>query len=184
MTDRQPPSLGELLDHALKRSKLTQNAAAAAAGISGPRWRQIANGYETKAGMRIPVVGPDETVARMALAVGVTSDALRAAGRDGAANELEDMVEEFNPDNPFAKTEVAEGLATYSNEELLSEVARRVAFYQPATPGVLIKLHRERQPAPTNDGGYDPDIHERYAADPDKAPTDEDLRARSDSDGT
>lgn len=71
------------------RPKLSQNRAAKAIGLSGNRWRHIEKGFQTvAAGIKAPVMGPADTLAKMAQLVGVTSDELIAAGRQDAADEL------------------------------------------------------------------------------------------------
>ena len=72
------PPLGALIEGARKRRRLSQNAAAAAAGISGTHWRRVVQGEP----------GTAETVARMAHAVGVTPAELEQVGRGDAADEL------------------------------------------------------------------------------------------------
>lgn len=80
---------GELLASALKIKGISARTAATQAGMSDARWRQIVNGYASAgAGQTIEVVGPDETIARMARVVGVTPEQLRAAGRGTAADLL------------------------------------------------------------------------------------------------
>lgn len=69
--------------------RLSGRAAAAAAGISDGRWRQIVNGYLSAGRQQyIPVVAPPETLARMARVVGVTPEQLADVGREDAAGEL------------------------------------------------------------------------------------------------
>lgn len=73
----------------MKNKGLSARAAASQAGMSDARWRQIVNGYASAgAGQTIEVVGPDETIARMARVVGVTPEQLREAGRPAAADLL------------------------------------------------------------------------------------------------
>lgn len=62
-------------------------------GLSDARVRQIINGYRTESGQTIQIVGPPETVARMAYALGVTPDQLENAGRSDAASSLRDVIE-------------------------------------------------------------------------------------------
>lgn len=88
MTEPQNPSLEDVFDRALQLSGLSQNAAAKAAGITGPRWRQIVSGVEKKGGMQVPTRGPAETLARMASVVGVSAATLRRLGRPDAALAL------------------------------------------------------------------------------------------------
>jgi hypothetical protein len=69
--------------------RLSGRAAAAAAGISDGRWRQIVNGYLSAGRQQyIPVVAPPDTLARMAKVVGVTAEQLVGVGREDAAGEL------------------------------------------------------------------------------------------------
>lgn len=69
--------------------KLSARAAAARAGISDGRWRQIANGYiSVGTGHYAPVIAPADTLARMAKVVGVTPEQLADVGREDAAGEL------------------------------------------------------------------------------------------------
>jgi len=57
---------GKLIDEARKVKGISQRKAADLAGISDSRWRQIVNGYVTVGvGEKVPVVGPDETIAKM-----------------------------------------------------------------------------------------------------------------------
>lgn len=93
MTTRpSPPPEGQRITAALKRTKLSARRAAARAGISDARWRQITSGYQMVSGNPIPVRdAPAETVARMALVVGVTPEELED-DRPDAAGELRRLV--------------------------------------------------------------------------------------------
>lgn len=85
--EQQPE--GRLIADALLSKKLSARAAAAAAGISDTRWRHIVSGYQPAGqGNYIPVHGPADTLARMAMVVGVTADQLAGVGRSDAAGEL------------------------------------------------------------------------------------------------
>lgn len=87
-TELQRPE-GALIENALRMKNMSGRRAAEQAGISDARWRQIVNGYMSAGGgQSVPVVGPPETVARMARVVGVTADQLREAGRADAADLL------------------------------------------------------------------------------------------------
>lgn len=86
----QPPE-GKLISEAMKRRGMSARAAAQAAGISDTRWRHIVAGYQPVQDLFVPVSGPAETVARMARAVGVTSDELRRVGRGDAADQLDKL---------------------------------------------------------------------------------------------
>lgn len=80
---------GALIERALKLKGLSVRQAAPEAAISDARWRQIMNGHASAGpGHVMPVVGPDDTIARMARVAGVTPDQLRDAGRADAADLL------------------------------------------------------------------------------------------------
>lgn len=79
---------GALIEKALRMKGLSARQAATDAGMSDARWRQIVSGYQSISGQLVPVVGPDETIARMARVVDVTPDQLREAGRPDAADLL------------------------------------------------------------------------------------------------
>lgn len=85
------PAEGLLLAESLRRSGLSQRKAAALAGITEGRWRQIVTGFQGVGGVRAPVTGPADTLARMALAVGVDADDLANAGRPDAADVLRSL---------------------------------------------------------------------------------------------
>lgn len=92
MTERpEAPPEGELIKAALEASPLTQRAAARRAGISDTRWRQIVSGYQAIGGVKVPFRTRDETLARMAHAVGVSPEQLEAVDRAGAADALRDL---------------------------------------------------------------------------------------------
>ncbi|WP_327290242.1 helix-turn-helix domain-containing protein [Streptomyces sp. NBC_01198] len=82
------PPEGQLIKQALVGSRLSQREAARRAGISETRWRQLVSGYQLVSRAKVPVRSPDDTLARMARAVGVTAEQLAGAGREGAAAVL------------------------------------------------------------------------------------------------
>jgi len=89
-TRQDQPAEGRLIEEARKRLRLSQNAAAKLAGMSGTRWRQIVYGQASGGpGIKNPVRGNAVTLAAMAEAVELRPDDLRQAGRDDAAHELE-----------------------------------------------------------------------------------------------
>lgn len=88
------PPEGTLITAALKRTKLSARAAARQAAISDARWRQITSGYQTVSGTQVPVRAPADTLARMALVVGVTPEQLAEAGRQDAADALREILED------------------------------------------------------------------------------------------
>lgn len=101
MTDIEQPRWAALIEQKRKemRPSLSARKAADRAGLSEGRWRQIVKGYQSTGGGRIPVVGPAETVARMAQVVGLSPDELAEAGRPDAADELRRAIAEF-PNTP------------------------------------------------------------------------------------
>lgn len=83
--DLQQKPEGRLIEAAAKASGLSVRKLAANAGMSDTRWRQIVKGHQPgPGGSPIPVHAPALTLARMAVAVGVTADQLAAAGRSDA----------------------------------------------------------------------------------------------------
>ncbi|WP_329177490.1 helix-turn-helix domain-containing protein [Streptomyces sp. NBC_01477] len=84
------PPEGLLIKRAQVAARLSQREAAKRAGLSEARWRQLVSGFQLVSRTKVAVRSPDETLARMARAVGVTAEQLEAAGRDGAANTLRD----------------------------------------------------------------------------------------------
>jgi len=82
---RQPRE-GRLIEDAAKASGLSVKKLAANAEISDTRWRHIVRGYQPAPGGGVnPVTAPANTLARMALAVGVSADDLARTGRTDAA---------------------------------------------------------------------------------------------------
>lgn len=114
------PAEALLIDSAQKSviPKLSMRKAAEMAGISEGRWRQIVKGYQGTGTGRLPVVAPDETVARMALVVGVTADQLEDAGRPDAATVLRHLL----ADSERPDVELSE----VSTDRLLGEIRRRI----------------------------------------------------------
>lgn len=75
--------------------------AAAAAGISDTRWRQIEHGMRQVRGEPVQEIGPSPTVAAMAAVVGATPADLEAAGRPDAAGELAAILEALDGAGSF-----------------------------------------------------------------------------------
>lgn len=90
MNSPMPPPEARLI--AAKRAQLVPKVsgreAARRAGISPTRWRQLEAGVIRVRGHDFPEIAPAETLAYMALAVGVTQAELAGAGRDDAAEIL------------------------------------------------------------------------------------------------
>lgn len=122
------PAEARLIDDAQKSAipALSMRKAADIAGISDGRWRQIVKGYQGTGTGRIPVVAPDETLARMALAVGVTAPQLAEAGRPGAAEVLQRLL---------AASELPDvELERVPTDRLLGEIRRRIEGADHAVP--------------------------------------------------
>ena len=134
----EQPAEGRLIAEALARKGLSIREGARRAGISYGRWRQITNGWQSAgAGNYVPVTGPAATVARMAAAVGVSAEALEAAGRADAAKSLR---EQAPADGALAEAfREAERLETGADDdEPLTEYELRVI-------ATFVKLIRTRK---------------------------------------
>lgn len=80
---------GALLEQAMKAPpKTSGRQLAEMVGLSEGRIRQIVNGYKSEAGMVLPIVGPADTVARLAAALEIAPDEFVAAGREDVADIL------------------------------------------------------------------------------------------------
>lgn len=125
---------GRLLDEARKRSGLSARGAADRAGISEGRWRQIVNGFQSAGqGQVVKVAGPDDTIARMAWAVGVTPDELRAAKRERAAEVLEGLLKPISAElaqsaEEFIGRILNPDLARFTDAQLLTEIQGRMLY--------------------------------------------------------
>ena len=79
----------QVLRKALQASGMSARQAATKMDISDTRLRHIINGYQPAGrGQKIAVVAPEDTLARIAMALDVTPEELERAGRRDAANEL------------------------------------------------------------------------------------------------
>lgn len=80
-----------------RRPALSFRRAAARAGLSETRWRQIEQGYELRAGVKVPVSTTVDTLGRMAAAVGLDPAAVvTLAGMD--PRQLSFITELSDPD--------------------------------------------------------------------------------------
>lgn len=98
-----PPPESKLIKAAQKAAGLSTRKAAALAGMSESRWRQIVAGSQRVNKQDIPFTAPAETIARMARTVGLTADRL-AKARPEAADELRRL----RPDTDTTSTALAE----------------------------------------------------------------------------
>lgn len=132
----EPPQWGALITAALRAGGLSARQAARRAGISEGRWRQISGGYQViRPGVYVPVRGPADTLARMAAVAGVSADELRAAGREDAAQVLDDEAGVARRDRA-ADDEVLERIRSLDGDrarKLLVQIVRqlRVAANEP-----------------------------------------------------
>lgn len=88
----QPPVM-RLIEQRRNRLGMSKRAAAALAGISEARWRQLENGYREIRGVPVTEEAPDLTLARMALAVRLTQAEVEVYS-PRAAQMLADMAAE------------------------------------------------------------------------------------------
>jgi hypothetical protein len=119
--------------------------------MSETRWRQIVNGYQDIKGVRVAVQAPDETLVRVAQAVGITSDQLREVGRSDAAELLDELAA---PPTPASASGAAAGnaqidaiaalLATLP-PEAQDEVLRKIGRALPAAPAEEVGDHGARR---------------------------------------
>jgi len=137
MTDRpEPRPEGQLIAAALKAAGISAREAARRADISEVRWRQIVSGVQTVSGQPVPVVGPADTVARMARAVGLTSDAFMDVRDDVMTAMLKDEAAEAerrgrayvaDADEAYTRLRRKLGLLSPRQIELLEQVAEEFA---------------------------------------------------------
>lgn len=129
----EPPPEAALIQTALKSARLSARSAAKRAGISDARWRQIVSGYQSVSGSYIAVRAPAETLARMAHTVGLAADQLAEAGREDAAQELQELID----------TQPASPAADYTSDPHIEAVAQLLATLPPeAQEEVLRRIGR------------------------------------------
>ncbi|MFE6551642.1 helix-turn-helix domain-containing protein [Streptomyces sp. NPDC057746] len=155
MTESPSPSMppeAALIKAALKRQRIRIDDAAAKAGISRSRWSQIVAGYQSVGGQQIPVRAPDETLARMALAVGVTADQLREAGREEAAAALDEL----------SGPEVETPTPAYANDSHIDAIAALLATLPPEMQDEVYRRVARNAPTSSSDE-YHPNTRQRKA---------------------
>ena len=114
------PPEGLLLEQARERMDISQNEAGRRAGITGTRWRQIT--YEQASEMTS--TRGVKTIARMAVAVGVTPEQLAEVGREDVAELLRERKGEPSLAELTERLEVLEREAAQHREE--TEYLRRM----------------------------------------------------------
>jgi hypothetical protein len=113
MPDDVLTPLGELLEHAREKVlHISARQAAARAGISGTRWRQVVTGIAWRGGEATPVRSTARTVVAMALAVEVDpAEALKAAGIDATSEAVQAIVRDARTPKEPAAAGARPGLA-------------------------------------------------------------------------
>ncbi len=126
-----PTPEGELIAFYLRRSGLSVREAARRTGISEGWWRQIQKGYQSLSGGGYgPVKGPPETLAKMALTLGVPPQRLTDIGRPDAATALNRLTgESAVTDESMIEPKYAEPWKRRIWEIVeLTEMERRIAI--------------------------------------------------------
>ena len=128
----QIPAESRLLDAAYRRSGLTAADLAAAAGISAGSVRIALSGRRYRKDEVQVVVPPDQTLAKLAGALGISAESLRELGRERAAELVAGLVPASVPADEEAAAVIAarravfaQVLAVVPTEELQAEIKRR-----------------------------------------------------------
>jgi transcriptional regulator with XRE-family HTH domain len=102
----KPPAEAVLLKLVREAANVRTEDAAEAAGISKARWSQVESGYEVRAGRYKPVTARHGTLARMALALGISPQRLGDEGkRRDAALVLAEILRSEPPAQASAQDE-------------------------------------------------------------------------------
>lgn len=97
----QSRALGDLISEAIRRQDLSVRAAAQKIGISDSRLRQIINGRQPVGrGEYIAVFAPEDTLARIALELGISPEELEAVDRGDAAWSLRKRLPDLSSIRP------------------------------------------------------------------------------------
>ncbi|MGY3199827.1 helix-turn-helix domain-containing protein [Streptomyces sp. TE5632] len=147
-----PPPEAALIKAALKRKRIRVEDAARQAGISKSRWSQIIAGYQSVGGQRIEVRAPDETLARMCLAVGVTSTELAETGRAEAAGILAELETTESP---------APAATGHASDARINAIA---ALLEDLPPDAYEEVLRRVSRTGPSRAPQDPDIQRRHAS--------------------
>lgn len=137
-TRPEPPPEAPLIDAARRQRRITVRELARQARISEALWRQIVSGYESLgAGQYREVRAKPETLARIALALGLTPEQLTRVGREDAATALEEITPEPEPQAPpySPPVDAVYQILAALPPEAQEEVIRRLRETgRPATP--------------------------------------------------
>ncbi|MBD3778505.1 MAG: helix-turn-helix transcriptional regulator [Micrococcales bacterium] len=128
MDEFEPTRAARLIEQRRKQRGMSIREAAKAADLSEGRWRQIAKGYQQLAqGARAPVTTPPATTARMAMAVGVTSDELVAVGERQVADIVrESTASRLRHPSRMGAGQPPSALGLVRTDDLLAELTRRL----------------------------------------------------------
>lgn len=129
MTKPSPPAEAVLIEQLRRaaRPRLAARRAAELAGLSEARWRQIAQGYQQiNPDTRVDVRARDETLARMAWAVGATPEQLNEVGREDAGKALLALIHQAPPQQPEAAAQTEVDSAAEEGEIYELEAARSI----------------------------------------------------------
>lgn len=134
------PPESAILKDAYRKSGLTVADLAVATGLSVGTVHIAMDGFRHRDGVAKAVVPPDRTLVKLAAALRIRPDALRANGRESAAEMLEEAVAAAEDTRPRAVSPadaetqavvagrtalVRQVLAVFSTEELRDELERR-----------------------------------------------------------
>jgi len=131
----EPPPEAPLIDAARRSSRLTVREVTRRARISEAHWRQIVSGYESLGGGEYREVhAKPETLARIAQVIGLTPDQLRKVRRTDAAEALEEITPDPQPEPPSYTPPVDAVYAILASlpPDAQAEVVRRLAKENPA----------------------------------------------------
>ncbi|SEB55008.1 hypothetical protein SAMN04489806_1071 [Paramicrobacterium humi] len=127
-----PPAESLLLNAAYKKSGLTAADLAAATGISVGAIRIALSGLRYRDGQPKATVPPDQTLARLASALGIVPSVLQSIGRERAAELLGEakstaIAPDLDATAAIAAREALtrQVLAVFSTDELRAEINRR-----------------------------------------------------------
>ena len=130
-SDVQPPAESVLLNDAYKNSGLTAADLAASTSLSISAVRVALAGVRYRQGEAKVTIPPDQTVAKLASALGVGPQSLSAVGRERAAELIKGVETDPPPDLDTAAAIAGrlslarQVLGLFSTEELRSELERR-----------------------------------------------------------
>lgn len=121
-----PSPAAELIERRRKARGISVRQAARDAKLSEGRWRQIAKGYQQVAkNVKVPVNAPDETLARMAVSVGVQADELDIIGATEVASMVRSQAQS-RLRHPMHGPEGGTTTSLLSDDALLNELAERL----------------------------------------------------------